>query len=261
MHHDFKLIEISCLHRGRYQPRQHFDERALKELADSIRAQGLIEPLIVRASAPQKYEIIAGERRWRAAMLAGLSHVPCLISDYPDQQAAAITLIENIQRADLNVIEEANGYARLLKEFHFKQEDIANMVGKSRSHIANLVRLLTLCEDVKQKIQTQHLSLGHARMLVGLTHQEQKYFSEQVIREDWSVRRLEQAIRNRRQEHTLHTAPDCDRIQLQNALAEYMGAPVEIVQDANQGGILKITFYDNDTLSGLLERIGLTVED
>lgn len=263
MQRTFKLLEISLLHRGRYQPRQHFDETALQELAVSIQSQGLIEPLVVRLSAADEYEIIAGERRWRAAMLAGLSHVPCLIGDYTDHQAAAVTLIENIQRADLNIIEEANGYQCLINEFHFKQEDIAQLIGKSRSHIANLLRLLTLCDQVQQQIQNQQLALGHARMLVGLNVAEQVHFAQLIIRENWSVRRLEHAIRNKQpQINTLHTSTDCDRIQLQNALAEYVGAPVEIIRDTDEGGVLKITFYDNDTLSGLLERIGLSqIED
>ncbi len=263
MQRAFKLLEISQLHRGQYQPRQYFDETALQELASSIQSQGLIEPLIVRLLHTNQYEIIAGERRWRAAMLAGLSHVPCLIGEYTDHQAAAVTLIENIQRADLNIIEEASGYQRLINEFHFKQDEIAQLVGKSRSHIANLLRLLTLCDPVQQQIKNQQLTLGHARMLVGLAAAEQTRLAQLIIREHWSVRRLENAIRH--QQHSinaLHTPTDCDRIQLQNALAEYVGAPVEIIRDTDEGGVLKITFYDNDTLSGLLERIGLPhIED
>lgn len=258
----FKLLAINQLYRGKYQPRRHFDEQSLEELAHSIRSQGLIEPLIVREDKPNQYEIIAGERRWRAAMLAGLLHIPCLIGDYTDEQAAAVTLIENIQRADLNLIEEASGYQRLLSEFHFTQEEIATLVSKSRSHIANLLRLLTLCEHVQQQLRQQQLTLGHARMLVGLTTTEQIRFANQTIQAHWTVRRLEQEIRTfHSPSRTPHATTDCDRIHLQNILADYMGAPVEILSDTHHGGVLKITFYDNDTLSGLLERMGIRQEE
>ncbi len=262
MSQSFKLIDIHQLKRGKYQPRRHFDEQGLEELAQSIRSQGLIEPLIVRETNLNQYEIIAGERRWRAAMLAGFCNIPCLIGDYTDEQAAAVTLIENIQRRDLNLIEEASGYQRLLIEFHFTQEEIAALVGKSRSHIANLLRLLTLCEQVQQQLRQQQLTLGHARMLVGLTSAEQIRFANQIIHAHWSVRRLEKEIRSiHATSQPLHSVTDCDRIHLQNILADYMGAPVEIISDAHQGGVLKITFYDNDTLSGLLERMGVRQDD
>lgn len=262
MNRVFKLLEISQLQRGKYQPRRDFDVQAMEELAESIRSQGLIEPLIVREIDSNQYEIIAGERRWRAAMLVGLLNVPCLIGDYTDKQTAAITLIENIQRANLNLIEEASGYKQLLDEFLFKQDDIATMVGKSRSHIANLLRLLTLCDEIKQRLRDQQLTLGHARMLVGLPTAQQIRYANETIRGHWSVRRLEQEIRNRQIPNTtVQSRVDCDKLQLQNALADYMGAPVEIIRDAHQGGVLKITFYDNDTLSGLLERMGMHGEE
>ncbi|MDP3706340.1 MAG: ParB/RepB/Spo0J family partition protein [Legionellaceae bacterium] len=275
----YKHIPIEQLQRGRYQPRQSFDAEGLQDLAQSIQSQGLIEPLIVRdvthdsasvmvspsqegettIGSHDRYEIIAGERRWRAAMMAGLTEVPCLISDYSDEQAAAVTLIENIQRADLNLIEEATGYQRLIHEFRFSQDDIASLIGKSRSHIANLLRLLTLCPDVQTMLRNQQLSLGHARMLVGLTTNLQKQFADHVMTSNWSVRRLEHEVRASKQVSIISQSPihDCDRIHLQTALAEYMGAPVEITHDSDQGGVLKIKFFDNDTLSGLLERMGM----
>lgn len=256
---EFKSIPIEHLKRGTYQPRKLFNEDALNELAQSILAQGLIEPLIVRKQTENSYEIIAGERRWRAAMIAGLSEVPCLINDYTDQQAAAITLIENIQRENLSLLEEANGYQRLLTEFHFNQNEVASLIGKSRSHIANLLRLLTLCDRVQKHLHLGELSLGHARMLVGLPPTLQESFAKLVINEQWAVRKLENEVRKIKESppivETGTNNPDITRLQTQ--LAEQIGAPVEVMNDATQGGWLKIKFYDNDTLAGLLDRMGL----
>ncbi len=254
----FKILPIDYLQRGEYQPRRDFDEVALRDLAQSIRTQGLIEPLVVREAAPCCYEIIAGERRWRAAMMAGLSEVPCMIGEYTDMQAAAITVIENIQRQDLNLLEEANAYQRLHTEFDFSQDEIATLVGKSRSHIANILRLLTLCASVHEKIRSRYLTLGHARALIGLHPQQQETLSKQVIEQEWSVRRLEEEVRLSKLPTDPPPRPNHrDIVHLQSQLAEQMGTPVQIVTDNDQGGWLKIKFFDNDTLAGLLERMGL----
>jgi len=253
---EFKTLPIEWLQRGLYQPRQTFDKDALQELANSILAQGLIEPLIVRKIDHQRYEIIAGERRWRAAMLAELTEVPCLICDYTNEQTAAVTLIENIQRQDLNLLEEASGYQRLLTEFNFTQDDIASLVGKSRSHIANILRLLTLCESVQSRLRAGQLSLGHARVLVGLTPSNQESLAKQVFEDEWSVRRLEDEVRlSKTPPATSQKNSDINHLQTQ--LAEHIGTPVQIITDNEQGGWLKIKFFDNDTLTGLLERMGL----
>ena len=195
MQTEFKYLPIENLQAGQYQPRQDFDSASLEELAQSIATQGLIEPLIVRPIARQNYEIIAGERRWRAAKLAGLNDIPCLIGSYTDKQACALTLVENIQRQDLNLIEEATGYRRLMDEFHYHQEEIAVLVGKSRSHIANILRLLGLSERVKNLIRDKSLSLGHARVLVGLTPDEQEHLVQHTLEKQWSVRELEHAAK------------------------------------------------------------------
>lgn len=192
----FTYLPVTSLQAGQYQPRQDFNVTELQELAQSISSQGLIEPLVVRPIAKERYEIIAGERRWRAAKLAGLNEVPCLIGDYSDQQACALTLIENIQRQDLNLIEEATGYKRLIEEFHYHQDEIAALVGKSRSHVANILRLLTLTDKVKQLVRDKVLSFGHARVLVGLNPEQQEMFAQQIIGEEWSVRHLEQEIKS-----------------------------------------------------------------
>ncbi|WP_133128995.1 ParB/RepB/Spo0J family partition protein [Legionella nagasakiensis] len=252
-------LPIESLQRGRYQPRQTFEPEALKELAQSIQKQGLIEPLVVRQIAADRYEIIAGERRWRAAMTIGLTELPCLIGQYSDEQAAAVALIENIQRQDLNLIEEANGYQRLLNEFHFTQDDLATLVGKSRSHIANLLRLLTLSPIIQEQLCAKRLTLGHARMLVGLEPRQQETLARKIHQHNWSVRRLEQEIRAYKMlSNPLSQPKDHDITCLETHLAEQIGAPVQVLCDETQhGGWLKIKFYDNDTLAGLLERLGL----
>ena len=259
MHTEFTYLSIDSLQAGQYQPRQDFNPAALEELAQSIASQGLIEPLVVRSIAKKRYEIIAGERRWRAAQLAGLKEIPCLIGEYSDKQACALTLVENIQRQDLNLIEEAHGYRRLIDEFHYQQDEIAILVGKSRSHIANILRLLTLGEYVRSLISNQSLSLGHARVLVGLTTIEQESFARQVLEEQWSVRQLEQAIKAYKAQTgkpIKNAKKDRDVERLQSILAEQVGAPVEILSD-EEGGWLRMKFFDNDTLAGLLERLGL----
>lgn len=257
----FKNIPIEWLQPGKYQPRRDFCETSLQELATSIRQQGLIEPLVVRELQAQRFEIIAGERRWRAAMIVGLCELPCAIGNYTDQQAAAVTLIENIQREDLNLIEEAMGYERLLQEFHFKQEEIATLVGKSRSHIANILRLLSLTESVQELIRARSLSLGHARVLVGLSSGLQKNLAQQCSQQGWSVRYLEEKVRNHKlgQEHH-HASNSPDVARLQAILSHQMGTPVEIDEEGGQGGWLKIKFFDNDTLTGLLEKMGLSYD-
>lgn len=253
----FKQLPIEHLQPGQYQPRKDFDKEALADLAKSIRSQGLIEPLVVRQVTGSHYEIIAGERRWRAAMMAGLAEVPCMIGEYTDLQAAAVTVIENIQRQDLNLLEEANGYHRLQAEFHFSQEEIAALIGKSRSHIANILRLLTLSVAVQERIRLRQLTLGHARALVGLPTSQQEKLAKLTEEQNWSVRRLEEEVRISKLPSTVSPTNDREIIHLQTQLAEQMGTPVEIITDNQQGGWLKIKFFDNDTLAGLLERMGL----
>jgi ParB family chromosome partitioning protein len=260
MHTELQQILIDKIQAGRYQPRQDFNFEALKELAQSIASQGLIEPLIVRPILQEHYELIAGERRWRAAKLAGLTKVPCLIGNYTDQQACILTLVENIQREDLNLIEEAHAYSRAINEFNYHQDEIAVLVGKSRSHVANLLRLLSLNPSIKEHLRTKNLSLGHARMLVGLNPEQQEYWAKEVLEKDWSVRQLELAVKKQtNQEQLTPKDPKKDRDieRLQTILSEQVGAPVHIINEQDQGGWLKVKFFDNDTLAGLLERLGL----
>lgn len=257
---ELHYLSIDDIQAGQYQPRQHFNPAALDELAQSIVSQGLIEPILVRAIAQERYEIIAGERRWRAAKLAGMQMIPCLIGNYTDKQACTLTLVENIQREDLNLIEEAYAYRRLMDEFHYHQDEIATLVGKSRSHIANILRLQGLNESVKQLLRDKTLSLGHARMLVGLSPMEQEYLAMQTVSEQWSVRQLEQFVKEQKSkglQPLKNAKKDRDIERLQNVLAEQVGAPVQIINDNDTGGWLKVKFFDNDTLAGILERLGL----
>ncbi|KTD22169.1 partition protein ParB [Legionella lansingensis] len=255
----YKLLPIEWLQPGKYQPRKQFATENIQELAHSIATQGLIEPLVVREIAKNSFEIVAGERRWRAAMIAGLAELPCLVTDYSDEQAAAVTLIENIQREDLNPIEEANGYRRLIDEFHFQQDEIAALVGKSRSHIANILRLLMLCEPVQDCIKEGRLSMGHAKILVGLTTKQQITLAKQSEENEWSVRYLEKKVKEIKtgEQQPLNAHRDRDVERLEAIIAEQIGAPVQIIANDNNGGLLQIKFFDNDTLAGLLDRMGL----
>lgn len=257
---ELKKLPIDLLARGEYQPRQHFDQEALKELAGSIKEQGLIEPIVVRPLSSKTYEIIAGERRWRAAQLIGLSEVPCLINDYTDEQAIAVSLIENIQREDLNVIEEAKGYYRLIKEFFFHHDDVAKMIGKSRSHVTNILRLLQLDEELKQALIDKTMSMGHAKILVGLSSQLQKEQLRKIIKYDWSARRVEAEVKKIKKQ-IASPQKDRDVERLVKLIGEQLGAAAEIEPDAKDGGWLKVKFYNNDTLAGLLDKMGIQYDE
>jgi len=253
-----KELPIEFLQRGKYQPRQHFSSESLEELAASIQSQGLIEPIVVRPLKEDKYEIIAGERRWRAASLCGIAEIPCLINHYNDEQAAAVSLIENIQRENLNPIEEAMGYKQLIDEFFFYQDEVAKMVGKSRTYVTNALRVLELDKRVQQLIIDKQLSIGHAKILVGLDASMQVALSNKVIQQQWSVRKLETEVK-RSKMTVSHDNPkkDKDITRLESLIAESCGAKAEIEQGDNNGGWLKIQFFDNDTLAGLLDKMGV----
>jgi ParB family transcriptional regulator, chromosome partitioning protein len=255
---ELKQLPLERLTRGKYQPREDFNKERLQELADSIKSQGLIEPLVVRPKNADDYEIIAGERRWRAAQIAKLDTVPCLINDYSDEQAAAVSLIENIQRQDLNLIEEAKGYQRLTNDFLFYQEEIAKMVGKSRSHIANIMRLLDLDNDVQDALIQNELSFGHAKILITLPPQHQRDISQKVIKNQWTVRKLEAYIKKFKQGGNFtDSKKDKDVERLENLISMQFGAQTEIETGEGNGGWLKLRYFDNDTLAGLLEKIGI----
>jgi len=255
-------LPIEALQRGRFQPRQDFDQVGLQELAQSIESSGLIQPIVVRPIDSQYYEIVAGERRWRAAQLAELAEVPCLVNHYDNEQAAAVATIENIQRKNLNPIEEASAYKRMQEEFGYLHEEIAIIVGKSRPKISNMLRLLELDANVQQWLISGQLSTGHGKVLAGLPQQLQRSMAEQCVNEQWAVRTLEQAVKKySRSGHAIQGGPSPDVGRLEQIVSEQFGAEVKLDSMANsQSGWLKIRYYDNDTLAGLLDKIGVDYE-
>ncbi len=254
-----KHIPIEQLIRGEFQPRVHFDKQALQELAESIKAQGLVEPIVVRALG-RDYEIIAGERRWRASQLAGLDKVPCLIHEYNDEQAMAVTLIENIQREDLNAIEEAKGYQRLLEHYYASHDEIAKKVGKSRSHVTNCLRLLTLDSNIQNALVEKRISMGQAKILVGLDISIQKQMLANILKYDWSARKVEREVKRLKEKpSSYHSSKDVER--LESIISETFGTEAIVEQTDSSSGWLKIKFFDNDTLAGLLDKMGVDYQD
>lgn len=257
----FCTLAVDQLRHGRFQPRRDFEETALTELAESIRSSGLIQPIVVRQCGERQYEIIAGERRWRAAQLAGLESVPCLINDYSDEQAAAVTTIENIQRKNLNPIEEAQALQRLVDDFNYLHDEIAAAIGKSRSQVTNTLRLLRLDERVQQWLIAGSLSEGHGKILAGLNAREQIALAERCVAQSWSVRQLEGQVKKMQAQPAIAPAHRADIKRLERLISGYLGAKVKVDTDAAaQSGWVSIQFYDNDTLAGLLEKMGVTPE-
>jgi ParB family chromosome partitioning protein len=256
------MLAVDLLQRGRFQPRRHFDEDKLRELADSISAQGVVQPVVVREVGDGKYELIAGERRWRAAQLAGLSEVPAVLQNVDDQAAMAMGLIENIQRDDLNPLEEAQALHRLLEEFELTHQEIAQAVGKSRTTVTNLMRLLELNPDVKQLVDARSLEMGHARALLPLEGELQSEAARIVVRKGLSVRETE-ALARRFKEHggepKRSAAPkaeeDPDVRRLVQSLTDKLGAPVQLKQAAGGKGKLIISYNSLDELEGIMEHI------
>jgi ParB family chromosome partitioning protein len=255
-------LPIELIERGRYQPRREFDPDSLRELADSIAAQGVIQPIVVRPVGVDRYEIIAGERRWRASQQAGLAEIPVVVRDVDEQSAIAIALIENIQRDDLNPLEEAGALQRLLTEFELTHQQVAEAVGKSRTTVTNLLRLLELNDDAKQFLQEGRLEMGHARALLGLRGPRQSEAAAQVVSRGLSVRETEKLVRrlqNQEQEQPAPTgskpAQDPNIRSLQEDLGERLGARV-LIQQGNRGtGKLVIAYNSLDELDGILAHI------
>ena len=247
---------------GKYQPRTRMDEHSLAELALSIKAQGVMQPILVRPVDGGRYELIAGERRWRAAQRAGLKEVPALVRSVPDQAALALALIENIQREDLNPLEEAQGIARLISEFRLTHDAAAAAVGRSRSAVSNLLRLTQLPRQVQGYLLAGKLDMGHARALLGLSGAHQVSAAAKVVAEQMSVRETERLVRgilsppSRRKARAATAGRDADLVRLQEELAEILGARVRI-DAANKGaGRLVIEYSSLDQLDGILVRLG-----
>jgi ParB family chromosome partitioning protein len=253
-----KELPVDLIQRGKYQPRRDIDPESLQELADSIKAQGIMQPIVVRAVADRKYEIIAGERRWRAAQLAGLDSIPALIRDVPDSAAIAMSLIENIQREDLNPIEEAAALMRLQQEFELTQQEVADAVGKSRSTVANLLRLMTLQEDVRRLVEHGDLEMGHARALLGLADGQQSQAARTVVGKGLSVRQTEALVRSlleHREKPASERSLDPNIRHLQDDLSQRLGTRVEIRHSAGGKGKLVLAYNSLDELDGILNHI------
>ncbi len=255
-------VPLDKIERGRYQPRRDFDPDSLRELADSIAAQGVIQPIVVRPLGDGRFEIIAGERRWRASQQAGLSEIPVVVRDVDEQAAIAIALIENIQRDDLNPLEEATALQRLLGEFGLTHQQVAEAVGKSRTTVTNLLRLLELNDDVKGYLQEGSLEMGHARALLGLKGPQQSATARQVVARGLSVRETEKLVRRLQLEEGSEKPGGSRKPQidpnirhLQDDLTDRLGARVQIQQGGKGAGKLVIEYNSLDELDGILAHI------
>ena len=256
---DLKQLPVEFLQRGKYQPRRDMDQDALEELAESIRQQGIMQPIVVRPTSKDRYEIIAGERRWRAAQIAGLDRVPAIIREVEDDAAVAMSLIENIQRENLNAMEEATALQRLQDEFELTQGEVAQAVGKSRSTVTNLLRLINLTDEVKLMLEHGDLEMGHGRAMLSLDAERQLQGARQVEAKSLSVRQTEALVRRLLEEKlskkTAQPKPDADVSRLEMDLAEKIGAEVNLQHSAKGKGKLVIKYNSLDELDGILTHI------
>lgn len=255
------MVKITKVEPNREQPRKKFDEDALQELADSIKQYGVISPILVQ-DRKTYYEIVAGERRWRAAKLAGLKEVPVIIKNFTEQEIVEISLIENIQRENLNPIEEAQAYKRLLTEFNLKQDEVAERVSKSRTAVTNSMRLLKLCDEVQQMIIDDMISTGHARALISIEDPEQQYMiAQRVFDEKLSVRDVEKLVKNlNKPEKVKKEIPEDKSLEviyqdLEEKMKQILGTKVSITSKGNGSGKMEIEFYNHDDLDRIIEMI------
>lgn len=255
---ELRHIPVELVERGRYQPRRDMSPEALEELAESIRAQGVMQPIVVRPISTNNFEIIAGERRWRAAQLAGLKRIPAVVRYVEDEAAIAMALIENIQREDLNPMEEALALSRLKEEFELTHQQVADAVGKSRAMVTNLLRLLSLEESARRMLEHGDLEMGHARALLGLQGEDQAEAARLVVAEGLNVRQTEALVREfgkPKPEPKAPVAQDPNVKALMRELSERLGAPVDIKQGAKGKGKLVISYSSLDELEGILAHI------
>ena len=247
---------IEQIQTGKYQPRTRMDMESLAELAESIKAQGVMQPILVRPLAQGRYEMIAGERRWRAAQMAGLTHVPALVRQVPDESALAMALIENIQREDLNPLEEANGIQLLISEFKMTHQSAAEAVGRSRSGVTNLLRLINLAAPVQQLLLQGKIDMGHARALLGLSAAKQIQLANLVAQKGLSVRQTERLAKQREKTTHIKTAkPDRDLIRFQEDLSEKLGTTVRIKSGKRGTGKLIINYSSLDELDSFISKL------
>jgi ParB family chromosome partitioning protein len=253
-------IDIDRIQRGKYQPRQNFDQQSLQELADSIRAQGIVQPIVVRPEGDH-FELVAGERRWRAAQIAGLQKIPAVVRELDSKAAAAIALIENIQREDLNPLELAQGLMRLIDEFDLTHQQVADSIGRSRASVSNLLRLLDLADPVKDLVNRGLLDMGHARALLGLIRHDQVEAANIVVNRGLSVRETEalvkKMLKGETREKPLVQEVDPDIRRLETRISEKLGAAVKIKSGKQGAGQLIVSFHSSDELEGILEHLHL----
>jgi ParB family chromosome partitioning protein len=250
-------VAIDAIRRGKFQPRTRMDEDSLGLLADSIKSQGMMQPVLVRPTGTGQYEIIAGERRWRAAQMAGLSEIPALVRDVPDDSALLFALVENIQREDLNPLEEARGIERLITEFQMTHESAAHAVGRSRSAVSNLLRLLALAAPVQELMMQGKLDMGHARALLAVAGVKQIELANLIAHRGLSVRETERLVRRLQNAKAPAemTIPDRDLLRLQENLSQRLGAAVAIRARSNGAGRLVIAYSSLDQLDAILARL------
>jgi len=257
---ELRLLRLTSLQAGKYQPRKAFDEEPLQELVASIREVGVLDPILVRAVGPQRFEIIAGERRWRAAQQVGLSEIPALVRELSDQQVALIALVENLQREDLSPLEIAQSLRQLIAEFKLTQEQAADKIGRSRAAVANFLRLLNLPEPIKELLNARKLDMGHARALLTLDARLALGLARQAAEHGWTVRQLEDAARKAQsapkgKAKSAPPARDADILALERELGEKLAAKVSIRHLGGGSGKLIIAYHSLDELEGILERI------
>ncbi|MDP7562846.1 MAG: ParB/RepB/Spo0J family partition protein [Arenicellales bacterium] len=258
---ELRQLPVAAIRKGRYQPRTRMDEESLRELAASITAQGIVQPLLVRETAAGAYELIAGERRWLAAQLAGLKDVPVMVRQVADEAALAVGLIENIQRENLNPIEEAGGLRRLLDEFGLTHQQVADTIGRSRTAVSNLLRLLNLDPGVREHLEARRLEAGHARAILALPREQQGAAADLVMRRRLSVRQAEQLVRRllaqagAKKKDKKKTVLDPDIRRLEEELSEHFAAPVRVESRDGKRGHVKIEYGSLDELDGILARI------
>lgn len=254
-----RMLNVTQMQPGKYQPRTQMDQESLASLADSIKVQGIMQPILVREVAPERFEIIAGERRWRASQLAGLTEVPVLVREIPDESALAMALIENIQRENLNPLEEANGIKRLIDEFAMTHQTAAEAVGRSRTAVTNLLRLLNLAQPVQEMLMQGHIDMGHARALLGTDAAKQIMLAEHIVVKGLSVREAERLVNHAQHpvKKATHAKPNRDLLRLQEIAADRVGAKVSIKHSAKGAGKLVIEYKNLDQLDGILGLMGI----
>jgi len=252
------VMPLSQLTPGKFQPRKNFNQDSLKELAESIKAQGIIQPILVRMTSNNQFEIIAGERRWQAAKIAKLDEVPVVVKDIPDSTALAMALIENIQREDLNVIEEARGIKRLIDEFNITHEAAAEAVGKSRAAVSNTLRLLSLCEHAQYALETNKIEMGHARAILSLSPIDQAMMCQKIVNQKLTVREVEKEVSEGTIKKTsAKQSKDHDIKRLENELSDRFGANISISHKQSGKGSINIKYSNLDDLERIIKKLKL----